>query len=141
MDVEDMGLPDDEFLKRLNKLVQQGFSFEELLDAVEMRRRLMEEIGEAMRNHSRDPSMQRVLPPIKVRTEDLPEFFEDLINSRRGLSLSSLPFAIEWTNRLRDSGSTAAKNKLKELLAGIVEVQDNDLTITLVVDFLKGELD
>jgi hypothetical protein len=101
----------------------------------------MEEIGEAMRNHSRDPSMQRVLPPIKVRTEDLPEFFEDLINSRRGLSLSSLPFAIEWTNRLRDSGSTAAKNKLKELLAGIVEVQDNDLTITLVVDFLKGELD
>jgi hypothetical protein len=141
MDVDDMGLPDDEFRKKLRKLVHEGFDFDDLLDAAEMRNRLMQEIGEAMRKHSRDPSMHTVLPPIQVRMEDLPEFFDGFINSKLGLSLSSLPSAIEFTNRICHSGSQAAKSKLKELLAGIVKGEDNDTTVALVVEFLKRELD
>jgi hypothetical protein len=141
MDASDMGLPDDELLKRLQTLAERGFDFEDLLAAELDRQGKMDELAEVIDKHDRGPLKGVKLPRAQFGAEDIPDLVDSLIQAGFHHPGASASLAIRLTNTVRGFQSTEAKSKLKELLSAMAEAEDGDLTIQLVMDTCKRELD
>ena len=125
MDASDMGLPDDELYKKLTKLAQEGFNFDDLLEAEAERGLLMEEMSEAIDRYDRGPFKGMKLPHVQLRPEEIPEFVDHLITSgfhHPGLSASLM---IRLTNTVRALQSGRAKQKVCELIEAMVESEED----------------
>ena len=141
MDVEDMGLPDDEFRKRLRELCLTGFCFEDLVTAAEERNKLMDEIGQVMKKHNPSPYADLVLPPIQIPPERLPEMIRGALEVKYMVDCSMLPWVIGLAQRLSRSHHEDSKLALKEVLAAIVKAEDQDLDIFFVAKVIKEQLE
>lgn len=141
MDVEDMGLPDDEFRRRLRELCLTEFCFQDLVTAAEKRNQLMDEIGQVMKKHNPSPYDDLVLPPIQITPEWLPEMIRGALDVRYMVGCSMLPWVIGLAQRLRQSNNDDAKLALKEVLAAIVAAEDDDLDILFVAKVIGEQLE